>query len=57
MDLVGYIYAIPNHLKIAGVDTCLKHTQKPSKLTQVYIDQILRFSTSFENVSARLALE
>jgi hypothetical protein len=32
----------------------LKNTSKP---TQVHIDQILRFSTSFVSVSARLALE
>ena len=47
----------PDHLKIIGVDTSLKHTQKPSKLTQVHIDQILRFSTSFKSVSASLTLE
>ena len=40
MDLKAYIYAIPGHLKIAGVTTSLKHTQEHLQAIQVLIDYI-----------------
>ena len=43
------------HLKFAGVQST--HILNTSKPTKVLIDHILRFSTCFVSVSARLALE
>ena len=57
IHLVAYIYGFPRSFEVYW-SYYKSHThRKPSKPTQVDIDQILRFSTSFESVSARLALE
>jgi len=40
LHLVAYIYEFPGHLKIAGVATSLKHTQKHLQVIQVLIDHI-----------------
>ena len=43
------------HLKIAGVVRSHTHTQKYLQTIQVHSDQILRLSTSFVSVSARIS--
>ena len=45
------------HLKLVGVQRSPTHILNTSKPTKVLIDHILRFSTCFVSVSARLALE
>ena len=59
MDLVGYIYIFhpPGISRLLELLHVSNTPTKLSKPTQVHIDQILRFSTSFVSVSARLALE
>jgi len=43
------------HLKLAGVSRSLVHIQEHLQAIQVQIDQILRLSTSFVSVSARIS--
>ena len=45
----------PGHLKLAGVPRNLIHIQEHLQAIQVHIDQILRLSTSFVSVSARIS--
>ena len=45
----------PGHLKLAGVPRNLIHIQEHLQAIQVHIDQILRLSTSFVCVSARIS--
>ena len=47
----------PGHLKFAGVQRSPTHILDTSKPTKVLIDHILRFSTCFVSVSARLAIK
>ena len=46
---------IPGHLKLAGVPKSLIHIQEHLQAIQEQIDQILRLSTSFVSVSARIS--
>ena len=45
----------PGHLKLAGVPRNLIHIQEHLQAIQVHIDQILRLSTNFVSVSARIS--
>ena len=45
----------PGHLKLVGVPRSLIHIQKHLQAIQVQIDQILRLSTNFVSVSARIS--
>ena len=46
---------IPGHLKFAGVPRSLIHIQEHIQTIQKQIDQILRLSTNFVSVSARIS--
>ena len=51
----GDPYTSPDHLKIAGVPRRLIHIQEHLQAIQVQIDQILKLSTSFVSVGARIS--
>ena len=55
MGLEAYIYGTSGHLKIAGDLRHLKHIEEHLQAIQVHSDQILRLSTSFVSVSARIS--
>ena len=44
----------PGHLMLAGVPRSLIHIQEHLQAIQVQIDQILKLSTNFVSVSARI---
>ena len=45
----------PGHLKLSGVPRSLMHIQEDLQAIQEQIDHILRLSTSFVSVSARIS--
>ena len=47
--------ASPGHFGVAGVLRHHTHTKKHLQAIQVHIDKILRLSTSFVSVSARIS--
>ena len=55
MDLVAYIYASPDYLKLAGVQGDPIHIEEYLQANQVQIDHILRLSLSSVSVSARIS--
>jgi len=52
-----YIWVPPTIWRLLESKWRCRHIEKVLQAIQVHIDQILRFSTNFENVNARLALE
>ena len=55
--IVGYIKVLPGIFELLESKEIIPTLGKFSKPTKELLDQILRFSISFESVSARLALE